>query len=387
LKAYTPPHTHGTLKLTNFPIECAQQYKYLGVELDQFLTFIPYVKELIKKLDVTSHTISRLVRRGHAPSIPVIQTLVKSVLIPQMVYGLAFVPPARLEDKPQELKITGIAGSSFRANLHKLLKRPMVLPIMRSMGQPYYVHHDSLFVESRLLSISSLHSLACIRLAHRWMSNNLDSTNEASSLFCEHALRPSTHRCHPFTHIKNNIIRIEALESFKARPLSLTGIERNRLKELVWEQQYRKWRDDTKTHPLHKQYTDTPATQRNMPIYTHMDTPETASSRARLRFERARLRVDQKRLNFQNITSVTCRQCGRADETVTHVLERCDAPAVVDIRNRMNNKIHKLADKYKERVTDVGNVLNPKAKQAKALLKAHKITGRMINLLRDIWDF
>ena len=95
LKAYTPPHTHGTLKLTNFSIECAGLYKYLGVELDQFLTFIPYVRELIKKLNATSHTISRLVRRGHAPSIPVIQTLVKSVLIPQMVYGLAFVPPVK----------------------------------------------------------------------------------------------------------------------------------------------------------------------------------------------------------------------------------------------------------------------------------------------------
>lgn len=60
---------------------------------------------------------------------------------------------------------------------------------------------------------------------------------------------------------------------------------------------------------------------------------------------------------------------------------------MVDIRTRMNNKIHKLASKYKERVTDVGNVLNPTAKLAKVMKKAHKITGRMINLLRDIWDF
>ena len=72
---------------------------------------------------------------------------------------------------------------------------------------------------------------------------------------------------------------------------------------------------------------------------------------------------------------------------MTHVLEQCDAPAVVDIRMRMNNKIHKLAEKYNERVTDVGNILNPTAKLAKAMRKAHKITGRMINLFRDIWDY
>ena len=388
LKAYTPPHTHGTLKLTNFSIESAGLYKYLGVELDQFLTFIPYVRELIKKLNVTSHSISRLVRRGHAPSIPVIQTLVKSVLIPQMVYGLAFVPPARLENKSQQLKVTGIASSvsSVKGNLHVDLKRAMVLPIMRCMGQPYYVHHESLLVESRLLSISSLHSLSCVRLAHRWMSNALDSTNEASRLFRDHALRPITHRCHPFTHIRNNIIRIDTLQEFKHRPLFLSEIERNRLKELVWEQQYTRWTNDGQ-HPLQQQYNTTPTIQRNMPTYTHMDTPEAASNRARLRFTRARLRVDMKRVNFQDVTSVRCRQCGREDETVTHVLQDCDAPAVVDIRTRMNNKIHKLADKYKERVTEIGNILNPKAKNNKALMKAHKITGRMINLLRDIWDF
>ena len=389
LKAYTPPHTHGTLKLTNFSIECAGLYKYLGVELDQFLTFIPYVRELTKKLNTTSHTISRLVRRGHAPSIPVIQTLIKSVLIPQMVYGLAFVPPSRLENKSQNIKITGLAVSlsTEKANLHVALKRPMVIPIMRSMGQPYCVHHDSLLVESRLLSISSLHSLSCVRLAHRWMSNTLDSTNEASTMFRSHALSPPTHWCHPFTHIRNNIIRIAAFQEFKHRPLSLIDIDKMRLKEMIWEQQYKEWTDDEQPHPLQQQYTITPTIQRNMPTYTQLDTPETASNRARLRFGRARLRADQKRLKWQGITSTRCRQCGRAEETVKHVLETCDAPTVVDIRTRMNNKIQKLATKYKERVTDIGNILNPKARNNRALMRAHTITGRMINLLRDIWDF
>ena len=387
-QGYVPPHTHGTLKLTNFSIECAQQYKYLGVNLDQCLTFIPYVRDLIKRLAATTHIISRLVRRNHAPSIPVIQTLVKTVLIPKMVYGFAFIPPRFLADKKINLKITGIADSSTSMNLHSALKHAFLTPMMRCMGQPYYVHHDSLLVESRLLSIPSLHSLSCIRLAHRWMSNTLDATNEAGRMFREHAIHPPPNRsgCHPFYHIQRNIMRITALDTFRDTPFSLIDAERHRLKEIIWEQQYKKWTEHG-THPLQQQYTTQAPKQRNMPTYTHMDTPEAATNRARLRFARARLKFDQKRMKFRGVASVTCRQCGRADETVKHVIETCDAPAVVDIRNRMNNKIHKLCDKYKERVDDVGNVLNPKAKNVKVTKKTLTITGRMISLLRDVWDF
>jgi hypothetical protein len=387
-RGYVPPHTHGTLKLTNFSVEMSQQYTYLGVVLDQCLTFIPHVRDLIKRLASTTHIISRLVKRDHTPSIPVIQTLVKTVLIPKMVYGFAFVPPRILRNEVINLKVTGIADGSSRMNMHKALKKAVLWPIMRSMGQPYYVHHDSLLVESRLLSLPSLHSLSCIRLAHRWMSNTLDATNEAGRMFRQHASRPPSNRsgCHPFFHIRSNITRILALSAFQHRPLSILDLEKHRLKEVVWQQQYKEW-VDTDTHPLHQQYNTQAPTQRIMPTYTHMDTPGAATTRARLRFARARLKVDQKRLKFPDVGSVLCRQCGRADETVKHVLEVCDAPAVVDIRNRMHRKIRKLCDKYGERVTDMENVLNPKAKNVKALKKAHKVTGRMISLLRDIWDF
>ena len=387
-RGYVPPHTHGTLKLSNFSIECAQQYKYLGVDLDQCLTFIPYVRDLIKRLAATTHVISRLVRRDHAPSIPVIQTLVKTVLIPKMVYGFAFIPPRFLANKKINLKITGITDTSSSMNLHSALKRAFLTPLMRSMGQPYYVHHDSLLVESRLLSIPSLHSLSCIRLAHRWMSNTLDATNEAGRMFREHTMHPpsNTSGCHPFAHIQLNIMRITALDAFRDTPRSLIDVERHRLKEIVWEQQYKEWTENG-SHPLQQHYTVQAPTQRNVPTYTHMDTPGAATNRARLRFARARLKFDQKRMKFRDVGSVTCRQCGKTDETVKHVIETCDAPAVVDIRNRMRKKLRKLCDKYNELIEDVGNVLNPKAKNMKAMKKAHKITGHMISLLRDVWDF
>ncbi len=387
LQSYTPPHTHGKLKLTNFPIECTQSYKYLGVSLDQFLTFIPYVRDLIKKLAATSHTISRIVRRGHAPSFPVIQTLVKTVLIPQMVYGFAFIPPEWIQDKPMAIKVTGMAGTTATVNMHKMLKRSIVTPLMRSLGQPYYVHHDSLYVESRLLNIHNLQSLSCARLAHRWMSTHLDATNEAGRMFREHASNPPSHRYHPFTHIKHGIMRIQALDSFRRSPLSVLQVERHNLKSIIWDQQYTAWYTDRTHHPLIRQYTTSQTTQHTLPTYTHMDTPEAASNRARLRFGRARLRYDQKRMKFPNITSTTCSQCNRAEETVQHVLEVCDSPAVVDIRQRMRSKITRLCSRYEEKETDVGYVLNPRAKQTAALKRAYKITGQYINLLREVWDF
>ena len=96
-----------------------------------------------------------------------------------------------------------------------------------------------------------------------------------------------------------------------------------------------------------------------MPAYTHIDTPGTASSRARLRLARARLRHDQQRLGFNNATSVTCRQCGKADETVKHVLEECDAPAVVAIRHNIYGKVVQLCEEYGEDINKVWNALNP----------------------------
>ena len=386
-KGYTPPRTHGTLKLTGFPIECAKEYTYLGVVLDQFLTFIPHVLALIKRIGRTSHLISRLVRRDHVPSIPVIQTLVKTILIPQMVYGFGFIPADILKDEQIKLKRTGITHTTATCNLHSKLKRAMITPLLRCMGQPYYVHHPSLLVESRLLSIHSLRSLSCARLAHRWMSNNLDATNDAGRMFREHAITRTMHKSHPFTHIKQAVIDTQAFQPFATSPLHITQFERHRIKGVIWEQQYKKW-TDTEVHPLQSQYSHniTP-TQRNMPTYMHMDTPGTASNRARLRLARARLRYDQKRMGFKDITSVTCRQCGKADETVKHVLEVCDAPAVVAIRDKVYGKIVKLCDKSGESINKVWNVLEPTTKRKHVLNKALTLTGVLINKLRDLWDF
>ena len=377
------------LRLTNFTIARAKSYTYLGVILDQYLTFIPHVLDVIKRVGVTSHIISRLVRRDHAPSIPVIQTLVKAILVPQMTYGFAFLPPKILKNEPINLQCTGIQQQTTQRNLHSQLKRAMLKPLMRSMGLPYYTHHDSLFVESRLLSIPSLASLASARLAHRWLSNQLDATNDVARLFRTHATCRAHHASHPFTHIAATIASVPAFHIFKSNPHHLLRIEKYKLKQEVWAHQYKQWRS-TGTHPLHEHYSQyTIPLQRHLPLYTHIDTPGSASNRARLRLARARLRFDQQRMGFANITSPTCRQCGKHDETVEHVLWWCDNADVKAIRASTYSKLNKLLYQGGGMLSSLANLEPRVSKKGKAhiLHKAYDITAKHINKLRDVWDF
>ena len=377
------------LRLTGFAIERAKSYKYLGVILDQYLTFIPHVLEMTKRISQTSHVISRLVRRGHPPSIPVIQTLVKAILIPQMVYGFAFLPPKILKTEPINIQCTGISQNTLTRNLHSHIKRAMLKPLMKCMGLPFYTHHDSLLVESRLLSIPALASLASARLAHRWMSNQLDATNDAAKMFRTHAATRSHHQSHPFTYMAQAISLTSAFQRFATNPHNLLQIERNKLKQEVWTNEYKQWRR-TNFHPLHDYYSQltTPA-QRHLPLYTHIDDPGTACNRARLRLGRARLRFDQLRMGFADITSAKCRQCSKDDETVDHVMWFCDDMNVSSLRAKAYKKLGRLVGKGGGILSSLANLEPRVGKQGKThiLHAAHEITGKLINKLREIWDF
>jgi hypothetical protein len=188
--------------------------------------------------------------------------------------------------------------------------------------------------------------------------------------------------------MRQAILAIPAFDTFRISPLNLIAMDRRKLKEEIWAHQYNVFRSDG-THPLQQHYTHTAPQQRDMPLYTHLDTPRAACNRARFRLARARLRVDQKRMGFQDITTVTCRQCGKYDETVQHVLTVCDAPEVEAVRIKAFNRINKLCKKYGAPLTGLWEVLQPHTsnkKSMKALVKAYAYTGRFINRLQRIWD-
>ena len=389
-QADKPLHQQGRdYHLTNFPITSEKSYKYLGVILDQYLTFIPHVLDVIKRAGVTSNIISRLVRRDHAPSIPIIQRLVKCVLVPQMVYGFGFIPPKILKWEMINLGVTGIKHTTHRRNLHVSLKGALLRPMMRCMGVPRYVHHASLWVESRLLDLHSLHSLSSVRLAHRWLSNQLESTNGAARLFHQHVSRTPRHPSHPFHHIAEAITHTTAFQPFHANPRHILQYEKHKLKEQVWTQQYNTWISLPQHHPLQSYYTtQNIPKQKHLPLYTHIDTPGTASNRARLRMARARLRFDQKRLKFADITSATCRQCNAHDETVDHVLWRCNNHDVKLLRSRIYDKLHRLngGGAFPQGLASLEPQVSEKGKKH-ILHKAYALTGKLINKLRDVWDF
>lgn len=93
-KFVNPTPNVGQFILGGFTVQPAAQYKYLGVVLDEFLSFRPHVQALYASVMRTVYMITRLVRRDHYPSIPVIRTLVKNVLVPKLTYSFPFLPDA-----------------------------------------------------------------------------------------------------------------------------------------------------------------------------------------------------------------------------------------------------------------------------------------------------
>ena len=76
------PLPNHTLTITGFALATTRLYTYLGVLLDDRLTFIPHLTQLVQRTTTMSIRLTRMVRRNKLPSFPVIRRLVQCVLIP-----------------------------------------------------------------------------------------------------------------------------------------------------------------------------------------------------------------------------------------------------------------------------------------------------------------
>jgi hypothetical protein len=323
------------LKLGGFNITTATQYTYLGVVLDDMLTFTAHACNVIKQVSCTSQMISRLVRRDAYPSFPVIQTLVKCILVPQLTYGFSFFS---VQDKPVSTgKVQGNNPSS-RGNLYKRMKNAILRPLLCSLGLPHNTCHASAFIESRLLDVNSLFSLCAARLVHRWLNMKPISGNATAALFFQQLSSPPhpSLSFHPFNVLLSAICHIPAFNFDPDDIHKFSSIDRKSLRLIVWNQQYRSWYDNppfyhNKVQPfpslthwyprvLEKSQTN------KVPHYLHYDHPRTASHRARLRFGRALLCYDLHRFKYKDVGSPKCSHCSlNENETVTHVITRCTA--------------------------------------------------------------
>ena len=274
-----------------------KMYTYLGVILDNTLTFTPQAVQSLKQAQHTCHLISRLVRRDKYPSFPVIQTLVKCILVPQLTYGFPFYT---VKDKSISTK-QATGNRSSKSNIYIKMKNVMLRPLMAALGLPYTTNRASVFVESRLFDVSSLFVLCSARFAHRLLNMDQDTSNVASSLLKQHFEHPPdpSNKFHPFTVIWNSISIVfgllphdqDALQAFKA-------LTKKQLVSRVWTYQYSKWWEsqppkiDKSVGPptLRDWYPlKHPTPTRHLPHYLHKDHPSTAARRARLRFGRALL--------------------------------------------------------------------------------------------------
>ena len=326
-----------SLILSNFSVATARSYKYLGVTLDDRLTMIPHMHETLLKVSRTADLISRLVRRDHLPSFPVIQTLVKCVLIPQMTYGFPF-----LQFSNKAVSTRQVTGSNSQCTFPMRFKNCIMRPLLYVLGLPRNSHHASVFVESRLHNIHTLLTLTTARLAHRWLS--LSDTNEAAVMFRNHITRYGSgnacaaHPKHPFARMCAAVHSTPLCFIGAASP-SFFLLPKQSIRTTAWEHQYRLWHKDCIStgmrvpaqspaagfHSLIPYYPVKPVDSK-VPMYTHYDTPATAAHRARFRFGRARLMLHMHRLKFADANDPVCPHCpAHVDESVEHVLDECAA--------------------------------------------------------------
>ena len=124
------------LHLFGFEIKLVDTYVYLGLTLHKTLSWMPHVNEIIRRATPTSHQISRVICCNSRPSLPVIRELVTAVLIPKLAYGIPFIT---LPDDTNPL--------------HTALKRLIITPLRRALGLPHNAHHNSIFLETRIMPL------------------------------------------------------------------------------------------------------------------------------------------------------------------------------------------------------------------------------------------
>jgi hypothetical protein len=365
----TPAAPSYPLTLSGFTVAPAQHYTYLGVLLDQYLSFEQHIAQLIATTTTTSNLIARLCRPFRLPSFTVIRALVAHVLIPQMTYSFAFMPVPHLQP-----------------TWERRLKRNIIRPLQRCLLLPYTSHHESVFAESRLLNTPNLMSLAAAQLVHRWLNTPADSLNQAAVMFRAYMTQQTSNSplrllcIHPFRRILEQLRRCRALNFTLPAHAAFAATPRSQLRVKVWRAQYKSFRAQSE-RSLPRCYSHVVPDLRSLPLYLTLDDPGTAALRARLRFRRALLNNNRMRIGFSD-TDGMCTQCAaHVLETTTHLLCRCEA------YNRLRSDCAAtLASLSQPQQMTAQTVLYPSC-AARLLPAVNAITGIYISALHKVRHF
>ena len=186
------PARTQALTLTGSRIQPTLLYTYLGVILDQYLTMLPHQQNIIATTTKTSFMISRLIKRDRPPSFPVIRQLVSTILIPKIMYGSPFF---HIENKYSKttrnkaLRANSEARMGNTINMYRHIKNIILRPLLRALGLPFRAHHNSVYIESRLLPLEFLQATLAAAYAHRLLNMDASTENEASTLMKKYVLK------------------------------------------------------------------------------------------------------------------------------------------------------------------------------------------------------
>ena len=314
-------YTRHSLTLSNFIITTTDTYKYLGLMLHKNLLWTPHIRTIIDKCTPTSQQIARLAARAidNRPSFRIIRQLITSVLIPKITYAIPFITLLKDDHK-----------------ISRQLKRLIIYPLRRALGLPNNAHHNSIFIESRILPVPYLQQYHSILFARRYInqaSTQAEAQQRYQQLFDVNAL---SFRSHPFTSIATQCKAI--ISPYTSTVQAIQQATPKQIWNSVFNLFYTKWHQqqhpttiNAEPHSLFPYYINTPTyTNTPIPTYLHTLTPKMSSAVSRLRFNRARL--NQSLHKRKCSLTPMCNTCETTPETVEHVVMQC--PRYDDIRYR-----------------------------------------------------
>ena len=192
------------------------------------------------------------------------------------------------------------------------LKRLIVNPLLRSLGYcgGYEPEHKSIFVESRMLPISSLHTYETLAYLRRLLSlqpntpytSILSWDSLVSYLSDVNVLYKPTY--HIFYLLRYHMKKMPSVDS----PTKLLGINQSDLRQHIFNSYYSEWYSQVDKHSLHIFYPDaSPPDIHHLPSYFLHNNFKISQFFSRLRFNRACL--NQSLYQRARVPSPCCSFC------------------------------------------------------------------------------
>lgn len=305
------------LCLSGFIIKQTDTYKYLGLILHKQLNWKHHVHDLIQRTTQTSYHIARLASYHihHRPSFRVIRQLVTSVLIPKITYALPFI------QFPYPLTHT----------VMRRMKRLIIYPLRRSLGLPNNAHHESIFVESRVLPLPYLIIYHSILLARRYIKQATtphEAIQRHRDMFLPTSVSLLSTTSDPMRYIATRCQLIP--NAVTSTCDSLLTASSKQIWNVVFGHFYHVWYMSqhpsnplADPHSLFPCYRHLPSCNTStLPLYLSILSPSLSSIISRLRFNRSR--INQSLYKRSCISTDKCPTCpNNITETVEHVLMQC----------------------------------------------------------------